>query len=191
MNRIQPATGTEPATSDDTATEDAWFLTPQERGNPATTIDRRRGDGRAWTAGNQVVPLIHGRTYFAELLGCLRAMRAGDVLMFTDWRGDGDERLGDGPGTELATVLADLARADVDVRGLVWRSHEGSGRFSEHEHIELAERVNDGRRDPAGRTCPPERVPPSEARAPPESDRTGTGGRVRRRHRPVSRAARR
>jgi phosphatidylserine/phosphatidylglycerophosphate/cardiolipin synthase-like enzyme len=143
MNRIQPATGTEPATSDDTATEDAWFLTPQERGNPATTIDRRRGDGRAWTAGNQVVPLIHGRTYFAELLGCLRAMRAGDVLMFTDWRGDGDERLGDGPGTELATVLADLARADVDVRGLVWRSHEGSGRFSEHEHIELAERVND------------------------------------------------
>ena len=27
-------------------TASAWFLTPEERGNPATEIDRRRGDGR-------------------------------------------------------------------------------------------------------------------------------------------------
>jgi hypothetical protein len=26
-----------------------WFLTPDERGNRATTIDRRRDDGKAWT----------------------------------------------------------------------------------------------------------------------------------------------
>ena len=28
-----------------------WFLTPAERGNAATEIDRRRGDGTAWTRG--------------------------------------------------------------------------------------------------------------------------------------------
>jgi hypothetical protein len=47
---------------------DEWFLTAAERGNPATRLDRRHGDGLAWTGGNQVRPLIHGSRYFAELL---------------------------------------------------------------------------------------------------------------------------
>ena len=38
-----------------------WFLTQGERGNDATEIDRRRGDGTAWTHGNDVRVLVHGR----------------------------------------------------------------------------------------------------------------------------------
>src|SRR5205807_9196226 len=123
--------------------EDAWFLTPDERGNPATEIDRRRGDGRAWTAGNEVTALIHGSEYFAHLLRHLRRMCSGDIVFFTDWRGDGDERLAKEPGTDLATVLTDVSRKGVDVRGLVWRSHADSAEFSEHQHVELAREVND------------------------------------------------
>ncbi len=123
--------------------EDAWFLTPGERDNPDTSIDARRGDGRAWTAGNDVTPLIHGRIYFATLLERLQAARRGDLLYLTDWRGDGDERLDDAEGHELATVLVELVRRGVDVRGLIWRSHADSARFSEEEHIELAQHVNE------------------------------------------------
>src|SRR5437762_4400405 len=70
-----------------------WFLTPEQRGNPHTGLDRRRGDGLSWSTGNEVRPLVHGRTYFAELLAALRETRAGDLVLFTDWRGDPDERL--------------------------------------------------------------------------------------------------
>ena len=72
---------------------DEWFLTSAERGNPATRLDGRRGDGMAWSTGNDVTVLVHGRTYFAELLRSIRLMRAGDLLLFTDWRGDPDQRL--------------------------------------------------------------------------------------------------
>jgi hypothetical protein len=51
-----------------------------------------------------------------------RRTRAGDLLMFTDWRGDPDERL-DGPGTEISRVLCEAAERGVVVRGLIWRSH--------------------------------------------------------------------
>ena len=44
-----------------------WFLTADERGNLDTDIDRRRGDGRAWTEGNAVEALVHGATYFRRL----------------------------------------------------------------------------------------------------------------------------
>ena len=46
---------------------DDWFLTAAERGNPATRLDSRHPDGTAWTTGNEVRPLIHGKPYFAEL----------------------------------------------------------------------------------------------------------------------------
>ena len=87
----------------------AWFLSPDDRGNPATEIDRRRGGGVAYTVGNDVTVLVHGRSYYRRLLATLRDLQAGCWLHFTDWRGDPDERL-DGPGTEVAGVLADLAR---------------------------------------------------------------------------------
>src|SRR5689334_22232696 len=119
---------------------DAWFLTPAERGNPATVLDSRHGDGAAWTTGNHVRALEHGRAYFAELLVAVRAMRAGDMLLFTDWRGDPDERLA-GPGTEVSRVLADAARRGVLVRGLIWRSHLDRFRYHESENRHLGEEI--------------------------------------------------
>src|SRR5437867_1162967 len=111
---------------------DEWFLTAEERGNPWTRLDSRHPDGAAWTTGNLVRPLVHGAVYFAELLANIRAMRSGDSLMFTDWRGDPDERLA-GPGTEVSTVLADAAARGIVVRGLMWRSHLDRFRYHEME----------------------------------------------------------
>jgi phosphatidylserine/phosphatidylglycerophosphate/cardiolipin synthase-like enzyme len=119
-----------------------WFLSPHERGNPTTRIDRRHADGLAWTRGNDVHPLVHGATYFARLHEVLSAAAAGDSVHFTDWRGDRDERLA-GPVTELGDVLADLARRGVAVRGLVWRSHPSMTKFSEEQAIDLSEEVNE------------------------------------------------
>jgi hypothetical protein len=62
---------------------DDWFLTAAERGNTATGLDARRG-GAVWSPGNEVRPLIHGAAYFAELLARVPALRAGDLLLFTD-----------------------------------------------------------------------------------------------------------
>jgi phosphatidylserine/phosphatidylglycerophosphate/cardiolipin synthase-like enzyme len=117
-----------------------WFLTPAERGNPSTVLDSRHRGGAAWTTGNRVRPLEHGRAYFAELLTAVRAMQPGDVLLFTDWRGDPDERLA-GPGTEVSHVLADAARRGVLVRGLIWRSHLDRFRYHETENRHLGEEI--------------------------------------------------
>lgn len=89
---------------------DDWFLTPAERGNPATRLDDRHGGTAAWSAGNRVRPLIYGAAYFGELLARVPALQAGDLLLFTDWRGDGDERLAEA-GPRVADVLAEAARA--------------------------------------------------------------------------------
>jgi phosphatidylserine/phosphatidylglycerophosphate/cardiolipin synthase-like enzyme len=129
--------------SDPGHAEEQWFLGVDERGNPHTDIDRARDDGRAWTGGNSVTALVHGAEYFARLLEVLGALGAGDMVLLTDWRGDGDERLGGDEGTELATVLVDLVRRGVDVRALVWRSHPDEAHFSEEEAVALAEAVNE------------------------------------------------
>ena len=120
----------------DTTGAESWFLDAGERGNPHTQLDE------PWTEGNAVRVLVHGREYFARLLEVFARLGDGDLLLFTDWRGDGDERLGGVEGTELASVLAGLARRGVDVRGLVWRSHPDQARLSEQEAIALAETVN-------------------------------------------------
>jgi phosphatidylserine/phosphatidylglycerophosphate/cardiolipin synthase-like enzyme len=120
---------------------DAWFLTASERGNSATHIDERRGDGRGWTSGNDLRVLVHGREYFTRLCAELGALQPGDSVQFTDWRGDPDERL-DGPGTEIARMLAECARRGVHVRGLVWRSHPDQAHFSEQENLHLVETIN-------------------------------------------------
>jgi len=119
---------------------DDWFLTSTQRGNPVTTLDSRHVDAAAWTTGNRVRPLVHGGAYFAELLSAVRAMKPGDVLLFTDWRGDPDERLG-GPGTEVSHVFADAARRGVVVRGLIWRSHLAWLRFHERQNRHLGEDI--------------------------------------------------
>ncbi|MFJ8632345.1 phospholipase D family protein [Streptomyces sp. NPDC093568] len=117
-----------------------WLLAPGERGNSATRLDSRRSDGVAWSRGNLVRPLVHGATYFRELLRAIRAQRAGDLLLFTDWRGDPDERL-DGPGSEIGRVLADAAERGVIVKGLLWRSHLDRFQFSEEENRHLGEEI--------------------------------------------------
>ncbi|MFD4245381.1 phospholipase D family protein [Streptomyces sp. NPDC058525] len=117
-----------------------WLLTAGERGNPATRLDERHPDGSAWTGGNRARALVHGATYFAELLTGIRAMRAGDLLLFTDWRGDPDERLA-GPGTGIGAVLGRAAERGVIVKGLLWRSHLDGLHFSEQENRHLGEEI--------------------------------------------------
>src|SRR4029450_1891821 len=117
-----------------------WFLSAAERGNRWTVIDSRHADGAAWTTGNLVRPLVHGASYFAELLAAVRSAGPGDQLFFTDWRGDPDERL-DGPGTEVARVLAAAAARGVAVRGLMWRSHLDGFRYHEAENRHLGEAI--------------------------------------------------
>ncbi|MBB5868299.1 phosphatidylserine/phosphatidylglycerophosphate/cardiolipin synthase-like enzyme [Allocatelliglobosispora scoriae] len=117
-----------------------WFLTKSERGNAATTIDSRNPDGLAWTEGNRVRALVHGSAYFRELLTAIEGTDAGDVVMFTDWRGDPDEQL-DGPGTEIATVLAAAAKRGVVIKGLIWRSHHDSLQFSAGPNRELVDAI--------------------------------------------------
>ena len=100
-----------------------WLLTQEERGNPRSRLDDRHPGQQAWSEGNVVRPLIHGATYFAELHQRLEATREGDLVLFTDWQGDADERLTGEPGSEVADVLGRADERGVDVRGLVWRSH--------------------------------------------------------------------
>ena len=121
---------------------DEWFLTASERGNTATAIDRRRGDGAAWTHGNRVELLVDGAEYFGRLQRALCALRRDDSVHLTDWEGDGDELL-DGPGTEIGRLLAAAARRGVQVRGLLWRSHPRQAHFAEQSNAALAQMVNE------------------------------------------------
>ncbi|MCW2885738.1 MAG: phosphatidylserine/phosphatidylglycerophosphate/cardiolipinsynthase-like protein [Streptosporangiaceae bacterium] len=116
-----------------------WLLTQRERGNPATRLDDRHEGEVAWSTGNSVRPLVHGTAYFTELLAAVRGLRAGDLLMFTDWRGDPDELLAD--GVEVSEVLCHAARRGVIVKGLVWRSHLDRLQFSEAENRHLGEEI--------------------------------------------------
>jgi len=122
---------------------DAWLLTPRERGNPATHFGAEHEAGAAWSNGNQVHPLIHGASYFAELVACIGQMQDGDLLLFTDWRGDQDQVLDDAePATGTVTqLLCAAARRGVQVRGLLWRSHLDMMRFSQKENRRLGELI--------------------------------------------------
>ena len=118
-----------------------WFLSAAERRNPATRLDRRRPDGLAWSTGNTATPLVHGATYFAELVRCVAGLRRGDLLLFTDWRGDPDQRLTEQPDSTVAGVLCEAARRGADVRGLIWRSHLDKFAFSAAENRHLGEDI--------------------------------------------------
>ena len=118
-----------------------WLLTKEGRGNPATRLDDGHPGEAAWSEGNRVRPLIHGTTYFAELFERLEATREGDLIFFTDWQGDADERLTGEPGSEVGDVLARADERGVDVRGLVWRSHRDSMGFTATENRHLGEEL--------------------------------------------------
>lgn len=119
-----------------------WFLTGPERGNESTDLDRRHADGIPWTVGNRVETLVHGATYFGQLLPAVSALRAGDHLFFTDWRGDPDQSLTDEERSEVGAVFADAARRGVSVKGLLWRSHADRLGFSAKENRHLGVQVN-------------------------------------------------
>ena len=121
----------------------AWFLTSQERENPHTRIDDVRGDGTAWSSGNTVRAIVHGRPYFEELHERITGLGPGDRLYFADWRGDPDEQLTDDPGSTLNATLVAAAERGVDVRGLLWRSHWHRLGFSAHRHRYLGEEIGE------------------------------------------------
>lgn len=112
-----------------------WFLTASQRGNDATRL-------RPWTEGNDVRPLVHGRAYFPALAQALARVGPGDVVFFTDWRGDPDERLTD-DGPTVSEALSAAARRGAVVKGLIWRSHIDALRFSSEENRTMSENVND------------------------------------------------
>jgi phosphatidylserine/phosphatidylglycerophosphate/cardiolipin synthase-like enzyme len=112
-----------------------WFLSGPERGNPHSVLSER-----PYTTGNLVRPLVDGQSYFAALCLAVGEMVAGDLLMFTDWRGDPDERLG-GPDSEVSTVFCQAAERGVIVKGLVWRSHWDRLKFSDEENRHLGEDI--------------------------------------------------
>ena len=118
-----------------------WFLSDAERGN---TVPGDRDAASGWSEGNLVRALVHGGPYFARLHAELTALRAGDRVWFTDWRGDADERLlPEGPS--VGDLLAGLARDGVEVRGLIWRSHgeRVSSPISGRSNELLGRRIND------------------------------------------------
>jgi phosphatidylserine/phosphatidylglycerophosphate/cardiolipin synthase-like enzyme len=121
----------------------AWFLTSQERENPHTRIDDVRGDGTAWSSGNTVRAIVHGRPYFEELHERITSLGPGDRVYFADWQGDPDEQLTDDPGTTLSATLVAAVGRGVDVRGLLWRSHWHRLGFSAHRHRYLGEEIGE------------------------------------------------
>ncbi|HET6563599.1 MAG TPA: phospholipase D-like domain-containing protein [Marmoricola sp.] len=120
-----------------------WLLTKSERANPNTRLDADHPGEQAWSEGNLVRPLIHGATYFRELFERLEATREGDLVLFTDWQGDADERLTGEPGSEVAAVLARADERGVDVRGLVWRSHRELFGFTSGQNRRLGHELQD------------------------------------------------
>ena len=114
-----------------------WLLTKDERGNPSTRLDDGHPGQAAWSEQNRVRPLIDGAAYFAELHARIEGTREGDLVFFTDWQGDADERLTGEPGSEVAEVLGRADERGVDVRGLVWRSHREMFGFTASENRRL------------------------------------------------------
>ncbi|MDG4767974.1 phospholipase [Solwaraspora sp. WMMD406] len=114
---------------------DDWFLTGEQRDNPASALP-------AWCDGNQVRVHVHGAAYFDRLVEVVDAMRDGDQLFFTDWRGDPDQRLRPA-GPTVAELLSTAAERGVLVCGLVWRSHLDRLIYSAEQNRNLADEIND------------------------------------------------
>lgn len=114
---------------------DDWLLDAAGRGNPATRLS-------AWSEGNLVTAHIHGAAYFDRLVDVVSTMGTDDLLLFTDWRGDPDQRLRD-EGPTLAELLSAAARRGVQVKGLVWRSHLDPIVNRANENRNLAENLGD------------------------------------------------
>ncbi len=110
-----------------------WFLTTAERANPDSDLP-------AWCEGNRAEPLIHGATYFDQLVTEVEALERGDYLFFTDWRGDPDQRMRD-DGPSIAELFCRAAERGVVVKGLMWRSHLDKFAYSEEENQHLGDDI--------------------------------------------------
>ncbi|WP_343941502.1 phospholipase D family protein, partial [Pseudonocardia zijingensis] len=95
-----------------------WFLSETERRNDATTL-------QAWTEGNAVRALVHGRVYFEALAEVLGAVGDGDSVGFFGWRADVDELLTD-RGPTVGDALCGAVSRGAGVRGLLWQAHTGA-----------------------------------------------------------------
>ncbi len=89
---------------------------------------------RPWTAGNLVVPHVHGANYFARLVEVIGATERGDRIYCTDWRGDPDQRLSE-EGPTVADLLTSAGRRGVEIRALLWRSHGGGLNAKQNTHL--------------------------------------------------------
>lgn len=85
--------------------------------------------------------LVHGRAYLSALADALERTGAGDLVLFTDWRGDPDERVRD-DGPTVSQLFAGAARRGAVVKGLLWRSHLDRLRFSSEQNRDLSREVN-------------------------------------------------
>lgn len=112
-----------------------WFLSSEERGNPDTRI-------AAWTVGNRVTTLVHGKPYFAALAAALHQAGEGDLVLFTDWRGDPEQLLTD-DGVTVEDALAGVAGRGGTVKGMVWRSHIETLGFTGPKNRKLALRLEE------------------------------------------------
>ncbi|MGE0218706.1 phospholipase D family protein [Mycolicibacterium sp.] len=110
-----------------------WFLTEEERRNRFSRLP-------VWCEGSRAEPLIHGSTYFDRLVTDVEALRAGDHLFFTDWRGDPDQKMRE-DGPTVAELFCRAAERGVVVKGLVWRSHLDAFAYSEEENQHLGEAI--------------------------------------------------
>ena len=145
----------------------------------------------AWCEGSRAEPLIHGSTYFDVLATEIEALRAGDYVFFTDWRGDPDQKMREG-GPTIAEVFCRAAERGVVVKGLMWRSHLDKFAYSEQENQHLGDAIEQA----GGEVLLDQRVrlrrfPSPEVRGVTASGQPGTGRRVRRWHRSVPFPARR
>ena len=164
-----------------------WFL---PRRSAATPPPSSIGVAPTASRGPRATRARSSSTAPSTSLGCTRcsaSASAGDWVSFTDWQGDPDELL-DGPGTEVGEVLAELAIAGVNVRGLAVAIAPGGDELRRGEEPRVLAC------DQPGRRSGPPRPPGAPGReSPPEAGRHAARGsrprrRVRRRHRPLPRA---
>src|SRR4051794_8386606 len=113
-----------------------WFLTAEQRGNPASRIDAGRG-AISWTTGNGVEVHVDGVAYFDALRHRLVSARSGDRILVAGLEADADLDLG--AGVRLAPLLVELLRRGVSVQGLVWRSHPN---YTARRNLDFARVVN-------------------------------------------------
>jgi hypothetical protein len=89
----------------------AWFLDHVAENLPVIGAHQIAPASKSWSEGNLVRPLVHSATYFARLLEKLSALKAGDRVWLTDWRGDADERLR-AEGPSIGDQLTGLAHGE-------------------------------------------------------------------------------